>query len=355
MAESRGEEVMTSLVAPAGDEEIRSFLAEQFGAITPELWRWFFRRNPHGEPLIAAARSAGTLVGGNALVMRRMARRGEEFPAAQDSYLVTHSGYRRRGIMRRVVTFNWEKADRRGLDLIFIFQAADNASLPGFIRCGGVNLGRVGQRIRVLDAAYLLKRHLPGGLARLPAGPINAALRLLDPPAGGGKFTLVELIDFDDRFTRLWHEVAPALSLACVRDEAWLRYRYLEHPERTYRILGLLAGDRLIGYAVMEHRPPDARGPARTMLVDSLATAVPGAYRALAGGVIAQARAAGSAAIHGWIAPAAPWFGEFRRAGFIAQKGVHGVLVQRVSPRGRFASPPELKDWYLAMGDSDLY
>lgn len=349
------EELSVARAGRADDFALRKFLSDQFGLISTERWTWFFRDNPDGDACIAAGRVGGEWVGMNAVVPRNMTRRGAPLVAGQDSYLVTHSGYRRRGIMRQVVVRNWEESERDGIDLVFIFQARDNPSRPGFVRCGARDLGRVVQRLRVLDASYLLRRKIPiPGLAALLAPLANAVLRAFEP-APSSAFRAVIAPRFDERFTELWRRVAPSLDCAFARDAEWLTYRFCDHPEKTYEILALEGADRLSGYAVLEHRPDSGDQPMKTMVIDYLAEVDGSAGADLLAAIFRRAREAKSAAVYAWIDEPAPWFDAFRRAGFVRQKGVHGVFLNRASARRPDLAEIGLGSWYLSMGDSDLY
>lgn len=362
MAESGHGELSLFLVRPEQDGEARRFLSDHFGRVSEERWNWFFRENPDGDAIMAAGRIDAVMVGINAVVPRKLAAHGRPISGGQDSYLVTHEGYRRRGIMRKVVAHNWEEADRAGVDVIFIFQAQDNPSRPGFIRCGGIDLGRVVQHMRILDASYLLRRVFPfsivaDGFAKV----VNALLRCFEPPAP--QHTLVDPVTvFDERFTELWRRVAPTLPCACVRDAAWLTYRFAHHPEKRYEILAAttdqdVSGEKntLTGYAVLEHRLAIGAQPAKTMIIDFLAETGGEAASALLGEILRRARKRGSSAAYVWIDKPAPWYSQFRRVGFVRQKGVHGVLVQRIRSDRNDLDGLDLTSWYLAMGDSDLY
>jgi hypothetical protein len=59
---------------------------------------------------------------------------------------------------------------------------------------------------------------------------------------------------FDDGFDELWHGTRDQLGVATVRDAAYLKWRFEDHPVYRYRILGWRRGGAWIGYVVCLER-----------------------------------------------------------------------------------------------------
>lgn len=75
--------------------------------------------------------------------------------------------------------------------------------------------------------------------------------------------------DFDARFDVLWTAALKSHVAITLRDARLLNWRYRQHPERSYEVLIIEAGDALLGYLVMGRI--ERHGQARAQIVDLLA------------------------------------------------------------------------------------
>lgn len=63
----------------------------------------------------------------------------------------------------------------------------------------------------------------------------------------------------DARLDRLWARLAPRFTLALVRDQAYLHWRYAANPFRSYNLLGLHLAGHLLGWAVTRREDKQLR------------------------------------------------------------------------------------------------
>ncbi len=124
-------------------------------------------------------------------------------------------------------------------------------------RIGYHELGAMSRYVRVLrHGGYLERRYGRSPAARVAGGVVDAAklavrmARTLRPSRTGA---LRWLDDVDARFDRLWQETRGEFGLACRRDAAFLRWRFVQKPDEQVAIAALVdrKSDQLRAYAVV--------------------------------------------------------------------------------------------------------
>jgi len=93
-------------------------------------------------------------------------------------------------------------------------------------------------------------------------GAVERAPRLYRPiQKASWSWLRARPLDWNEpRLDGLWTRLAPGLPLALVRDRAYLRWRYANHPFRSYALFGLsMQWGGLVGWAVIQHEENDLR------------------------------------------------------------------------------------------------
>ena len=123
-----------------------------------------------------------------------------------------------------------------------------------------------------------------------------------------------------------------AWGASFVRDEAWLRWRFLEHPRAGQRLLAARPDGTLRGCAA--YRTLDRPAPRSGWILDWLvpdgedATA-----RRLLAGLLAQARFEGARTLLASFPEWSPWFRRFQDWGFLVQGSDLRLWSRRTFPR----------------------
>jgi hypothetical protein len=131
-------------------------------------------------------------------------------------------------------------------------------------RIGFVELGGMPRYVRVLRHGAYLERKYGNPIASRAAGVVidaaKLAVRAARAIAPSRTGELAWLGDVDARFDRLWEATRGAWGIACRRDAALLRWRFLRRPDDPARIAALI--DRktsaLRAYAIVGGAPGDA-------------------------------------------------------------------------------------------------
>ena len=145
---------------------------------------------------------------------------------------------------------------------------------------------------------------------------------------------------------QLFWDVASHYGLIQVRDAAYLRWRYLRHPEYTYRLWAAYQEDALVGWICVR-----IDGDGSMLLGDTLIDPRhTDAFPALCQRAFRENPNAGS--IKAWFSPSPAWWQEILR-----DSGWHrGTEPNHLAPAVDMRKPVEwFDDWYYTWGDSDLF
>ncbi len=257
--------------------------------LTDEAWAWL-ARNPAGLRHYAAFDDE-RLVAHAAAVPSRVwtasggAARFAEVVAAFE--LVPRTGLRRDGPYLRVLTALFENHGGVGDERELVY-----ATWPSELEW---RLAKQPLSYEVVRTQTMLVRGVETGERALPA-----AVR--------------ELARFDHQARWLWDRCAGAFGASAIRDDAFLNWRFAEHPVHRYAVLGHFDLEGVLrGYAVVR-----LADEGMLSLVDWL---VPSEEmevgEALLRGVLAHGRASDARAVQALLPDWSPWFDAFQRSGFL--------------------------------------
>ena len=240
-----------------------------------------------------------------------------------------HVGLRRKGVLAR--TF-FHFRDTYGRNFPFGF---------GFAAGHSLRLGRL--LFKYMDVEEAPYRTLQ--LSDLTVGrwlAVQARIRGL---------RVVEARDVDHSWTDFFHRVSEHYSCLTVRDETYLRWRYVLCPDREYKLLALQRGSDLVGWGVF------ARLDDGLKWVDALFDPAYTRYTCL---LIDAARRRFSTSpdeyIICWFPDRPKWWADaLSGLGFTRQAEPNGIHLS-----GPVFSLPDAEDmlrgyFYYTMGDSDLH
>ena len=205
-----GNQVMSELQIrryQAGDETaIRALFKLAFGrAMSEPFWRWRFEENPAGSGEIILAWDGHTLAGHYAAVPVELSVRGQSLRALLSMTTMTHPGYTGRGIFTTLASNLYEQAVD---DYELVFGFPNGNSRNAFAKkLGWTDLG-------LMEALH---------------GPvvINGDSRFESTAVEGLSGEAASYVERDP---------IPS-SVYTKRTEAYLRWRYFDHPEETYRVI----------------------------------------------------------------------------------------------------------------------
>jgi hypothetical protein len=331
---------------------------------TPEFIAWKYFQNPAGPVLGASAESDGRLVGSFGHTPVRLKLGAKETVAVQAVDAMVLAEFRRQKVFLKLAQQTYSRLDAAGVPLAYVFPAA-SVRAPFVRQFGYVESGAVPRFVKVVRAdglGQVLGRPGPKSwLDQLAWAGASARGELAARPSRAG-LRVSAVSSFDARFDRLWQSCAGSLTIAAVRDAAYLNWRYCQNPLRQYVILIVEHGEQLLGCAVLLH----AAEPSVTYVIELLlADQGEAAGQALLAEAAGRARQAGSALLQCWmLRHHRVYVRALEGSGFVywpsgALPGWLGYatpfIVRMATGAGHAPEPAALDNWFLSMGDHDYY
>ena len=318
-----------------------------------QRFRWLYRGNPHGAALTwVAFAHDGAMVGCTSIFPRRMWMRDRETLGSHGGDALVASDYRRRGIAKALHDLSLSEMRAAGIRLIYGFPVPKN--LGAFLKIGAHSPGRFELLRFQLSSAPLVEQLGLGptatrALGRLVDVPVRArAKRMLESgPAPVGRLEPVEA--FGSGHDEVWAQARGGFGICCVRDSAYLNWRYFENPARAHEALDYVRDGELRGYAVVEFVDD------RCIVFDLMVREPAEELEDLIGLVLRRAEQAGCAQVRFMSAPGGTYAAAFKRCGFRpGTRGMSHPLMVLVGPDE--VEPEwiaELAQWFLTYGDED--
>lgn len=345
-----------------GDEvEINRLFNEVFGASRSlEEWHWKFKQNPANVIMITLAESAGRIVGQYAEIWRHFQYLDKVVLVTMPVDNCVHPQFR--GGMKGVQKAMFKYPDRRNKGP-FGFGFPNRAhSIIGKRMLAYLDAGKMPVLFRRLNWRLAARRRvprMPSFLLKVIQVACNIGFRIFVKvskwhPEPDLKTRIVS--SFDERFDALWHRVKNKHMVACVRDQRFLNWRY-KKPGADYRIVIAEKGEELVGYAVTGAKHDGAAVVG--YIVDLIADDSPGVDVALLRCSILDLLSRKVDYALCWMLPDKDVFQSLCDFGFERREDAFpsvDIVFQLFPPRT--ASEEVLSDprnWYLTMGDSDVF
>lgn len=307
------------------------------------FFAWKHRRNPFGEsPGLVAEAPDGRLAGVRLFLRWQWQDgAGRVVRAVRPVDTATHPDFQGRGIFRTLTRRLLEQVDG---EAELVFNTPNGNSLPGYLKMGWRELGRVPIALRVARPAAFA-RGARAALARRPGrvGPLRCELPTAAEWFGRPDARLPELLAERARAD------AADPRLKTVRTAEYLAWRYGAAPGLDYRVVTVERGGELVGLAFGR---PRRRGPLAEFTLAELIVR-PG-DRAAAAGLLRAAAGAGCdhAATH--LAPGTEAADAALRAGYLTAPRAGMTLAAR-TPGGPLPEGRSLTDWRFGLGDLEVF
>ena len=318
------------------------------GAWRRSVWGWLASHPLAGEHMHrwVVATGKGEVVGHLAAVPQHYRVNGERVVAhtPADFQVLPGYGFHAISLMRR------------------FFGAAENCvsvdrveeAVAVQTRMGAEKAGRLRYDAKLLDLSRVSMA--PARLRPL-LGPANRGLRAIDGVLGGvfaGKHEVDVLDGFDGSFDDFFEGVAAAVPCLAEKDAAFLRWRYGPgSPVSPVTVLGVRAGEALLGYAVLRVAReggdghlldltvrPGRRDVARSLLREAVR------HLAKAGAYVVKYRFVESAT--------SPQAEDLWRLGFLSREGRRHTLLVKFADPGMQETALHPAHWSYSAGDGEM-
>lgn len=245
--------IQESSLGPIQDELVTVFNQTRSNQVNIERFEWLYAENPDGHAVIWSLRRSDTeeMIGFTACLPRRMLVSGRERMAWIGSDFSVLPKYRTLGLATKL-----RRAAKSAIDegqVEFLYAHPNDRMAVIHQRVGHVHVGMMQRYAKLLSTGPVLQEHsrsrLLAGIGRTILDP---ALRLADLQLRRQEHTICEEaeLEFDERFSRLFHEVRPDQGIIGIRDAEYLRWRYAQNPLADYRLLTAHKGNRLCGFLI---------------------------------------------------------------------------------------------------------
>lgn len=218
-------------------------------------YSWMYEENPYG-PAVGwlLLHSTGEAVGMVSLFPRGVHIYGSNRMAAVAGDFVVNTAHRTLGpalMLQKMVVANREK---HNFDFVYGFP---NQQAELVLQRAGYRA--VGQPIRmtkVIRSHYYLSRQISSPMLVTVLTPvIDLILRCTSKEMRRRADSMLKcavLLDFDERFDRLWEQVSQEITIAAHRKTDYLRWRYVGCPYMKYFIYAVMdkSTSHLLGYLI---------------------------------------------------------------------------------------------------------
>lgn len=219
-------------------------------------FEWRYHRPCAHEPLILWARDGdGRPVGAASVIPHDYFFLDGVYPVGLLGDISVLPSSRGQGVAGRMLSFLARHEALRALRACVVLPN-DEAEGP-LQRAGWHGITTIHRFIKLGDARLLLERKFGAVWPVRWAGvAADALLRALSPERAAharGRYDTRDANTFDARYDTLWKAAMVPGRVLAVRDAAYLRWRFVEHPLGSHRVFELIEGGELRGYVVFHH------------------------------------------------------------------------------------------------------
>ena len=314
-------ELQVSDYRPGDERHILSLFRQSFGReLSTQFWTWRFKENPAGFGVIDLCWDDDVLAGHYAVSPVAMRINGQEWLTALSGTTMTHPDYRGQGLFPKLGRSTYARMTQAGMGMVWGFP--NNLSHRGIVR----------------DLKWVDIYELPMLRLTLPSR------RPLPAP-----HNIVALSEFDARFDRLWEQVRDDYRIITRRDQEHLQWRYVKNPSQSYQILACTDANSIAGYAVFKQYGEEMQ------IVDILTRAPTDIGVSLVSCVAQVALDQELSSISLWLNVSHPLHRALEKLGFC--NGVPITYFGGLSLQADLqeALVYDFHNWYLTMGDSDVF
>lgn len=310
--------------SPRDESAILDLFQTSFGKeMGAEYWQWRFRDNPTGQIMVELAWDEDTLAAHYAVSPVVLTVKGHDQITALSMTTMTHPHYRGRGLFPTLSTRLYKRLRQQNYLMVWGFP--NNQSHWTFIN-----------RLVWKDIYEIPMFHL--NIENLPTIPEVSKC-------------IVELSAFDRRFDSLWVKVRLDNDIWVKRDQKYLNWRYILNPEHEYNILAYIDGNELLGYAVFKEYN------FHIDIVDILTVRDNKIGRELILAILDISHQRGKIkGIDIWLPVHQPLHYQLEKIGFINSVPVTYFGTRVINNVGLTGADfTTFSNWYIQMGDSDVY
>jgi hypothetical protein len=307
---------------PGDEMHILKLFRQSFGRdLAKSRWSWRYEDNPAGSGLIGLAWHGDVLVAHHAVSRVSLYLDGHKWTVGLGGGAMTHPQYRGHGLYLELARWTWARMAELGMPMALVFP------------------NPFSHRLVIRDLSFVDVHEVP--TLRLPM----RSRPLLPVPSA----PIVELQDFDDRFDQLWRLARDQYRIITRREREHLQWRYIRSPTEQYRILAYMDSKDLLGYAVLKRHQEELQ------VIDLLTVQDVEVGTQLILGVAQLALEESASALSLWLNMSHPLHWALEKLGFRNGEPITYFTARILRPELSEDVVYDYRNWYLTMGDSDVF
>jgi GNAT superfamily N-acetyltransferase len=286
------------------DELLDLFRASFRYDMPAEWWDWQYFNNPatSDAPEVVVAVDNGQLVGARPFLISELWIRDDKVKAAQGINIMVHPGYRRQGIVPRMARGDDEYLRPRGYALLYAFSRTAKL-MPRQLAQGWQVVSPLDALFGIVNPQNVISSKLGNRLLANELGFFYARLfnsKMRKDPFLSHSFHIETFDEFNDELSAV-DSLRDQSKVDLVRDEAYLRWRFDQHPEYHHIYVVAKRDTELHGYAVIRTKISDD-GLIRGRIVDySVRNNNIDCFRSIMAGCIRELKRLGCDLIDVWV------------------------------------------------------
>jgi len=195
--------------------------------MTIKFWKWRFMENPFGKGIIALAYDGNILASHYAVMPIHLKVCNSVIKAVFSMTTMTHPEYRGRGLFPKLAKLVYEEAKRKKYSLVYGFP--NENSYMGFVK----KLNWI-------------------GFGKIPVYTIKCDTTPLKKSKAISAISIKEVDSFKDDVDNLWNKVKKYFLIAVPRTKEYLNWRFVKNPDQRYFIFSMYNSSDIKGYFVLK-------------------------------------------------------------------------------------------------------
>ncbi len=313
---------------PGDESRILELFKEVFHReMSYSFWKWRYADNPCGKAISWLAFDGDRTAGHFAVLPMEMQFEGRLYRGILPVTAMTHPDYAGMGIFTRLIIDIYNFARGRGFDLAYGFFNPNTLY---------VNVNRAGYRESDIAKMGIWEKRLDSAS---PSEIRNDSIERIEY--------------FDDRADRLWERVKNCYKAIVPRTCKFLNWRFTEYQETYYPKFVFRDGNDILGYIVLKIYSGD--GVVRGHIVDLLCVRDEKVIKSLIDRAYRFFNEKGVPDVSLWMTD--PFIGRILSTEGFSLRETSTNFAALVLDRSREMLLPLEKpsNWYLMMGDSDVF
>jgi GNAT superfamily N-acetyltransferase len=234
-------------------QELLDLFQASFGhKMSAQLWDWKYIQNPLAptDPEVIVALDSARIVGARPFQPVQLWLGNEKVRAVQAPDLMVHPDYQRKGINTRMIQFYVSYLKENGYSLIYGFPNAK--SLTGALRQGYKIVATEETLFQLMNPQKLISYKLGNKVLGTALGFLhNRFLNIKAPTIFQPRASFhTQLFDQFNNELKGIDTLRDTTKIDLVRDENFLKWRFDQHPEQSYKYFIAKKDGELWGYIV---------------------------------------------------------------------------------------------------------